>query len=299
MLNDAGITWLAGEIAATAEALGQTISDNTAALMAADLSTFPQHQLRAALSRTRMECVGKLTLKFILDQLDALQGRLASNEAWALALRAREERDTVVWTDEIAQAWAVAAPMAAGRDLVGARMAFKDAYDRITQHARDTLKRPEPRIAVGWDNAQRVAVVTAAYNEGRIPLALAMNVVHENEVAMAGRALVPLATNGPQVGYDASGVPFKLPAPAVSGGMLALGGPTGALPQALTGGSALLAPNVAARIRDIQAQALVAGQKKKRRASAQARLERMRLGKAKRQAAAAVAQRLAQEAAAA
>lgn len=299
MLNDAGITWLAGEIAATAEALGQTISDNAAGLMAADLATFPQDQLRTALTRTRMECTGKLTLKLILDQLDALQGRLASNEAWALALRAREERDTVVWNNEIADAWAVAAPMAAGRDLVGARMAFKDAYDRITQHARDTLKRPEPRIAVGWDNAQRIAVVTAAYNDGRIPLALAMGVVHENEVAMAGKALVPLATNGPQVGYDASGVPFKLPAPAWSDGALALRGPAGARPQVLAAGTPLLAPVVAERIRAVLAGAKEADRKKSRRASALARLERMKLSKAKRETAAAVARKLAQEAASA
>lgn len=294
MLNNEGITWLAGELAATAEAMGQTISTNAAGLMTADLAKFSQEQLRTALSRTRMECTGKLTLKAILDQLDVLQGRPGGNEAWALALRAREERDTVVWTDEVAQAWAAAAPMASGRDLVGARMAFKDAYERITQNARDTFKRPEPQIAVGWDNAQRVAVVTEAHNDGRIPLSLALRVVHENEVTRVGGALVPLASAGPQVGYDGQGVPFKLPASATGAGMLALGGPQGALPAVMNSG--LLAPNVAQRIREIQARAAVTDRKKKRRASAQARLERWKLGKAKRAANAAVAQRLAQEA---
>ena len=115
MLNDDGITWLAGELIATAEALGQTLSENGAGLMAADLSTFPKEQLRTALSRTRMECTGRLTLKLILDQLDALQGRLGVNEAWALALRSRDEQETVVWTDEIEQAWVAASSMAAGR----------------------------------------------------------------------------------------------------------------------------------------------------------------------------------------
>lgn len=296
MLSDEGIDWLSGELAATAEALGQTISENAAALMAADLSNFPQDQLRIALSRTRMECTGKLTLKAILDQLDALQGRLGGNEAWALALRARDERETVVWTDEVAEAWAVAAPMANGRDLVGARMAFKDAYERITQQARDTLKRPEPRIAVGWDNARRISVVTAAHNDGHIPLALALRAVDEHEVARHGGALVPATSAAPQVGYDAKGVPFKLPAPAQGTGMLALGGPRSSLPDVLTTSATLLAPNVVERIREIQAGAVVAGRKKARRAQAQARLDRMRLKKAKREANAAVAQRLAQEA---
>ncbi len=283
-----------GELVATAEATGQTISENTVTLMAADLASFPQSQLRMALSRTRKECTGKLTLKLILDQLDVAQGRLAGNEAWALALRAREERDTVVWTDEVAQAWAVAAPMASGRDLVGARMAFKDAYERITQNARDTFKRPEPQIAVGWDNAQRIAVVTEAHNDGRIPLALALRVVGSHEVAQVRGRLVPVASGGLQVGYDGQGVPFKLPAPAAGAGMLALGGPQGALPAVMNSG--LLAPNVAQRIREIQASAVITDRKKKRRASAQARLERWKLGQAKRAANEAVAQRLAQEA---
>lgn len=287
---------MAEELASTAEALGQAISVNAAGLMAADLSTFPREQLRIALSRTRMECTGKLTLKAILDQLDALQGRLGGNEAWALALRARDERETVVWTDEVAEAWAVAAPMANGRDLVGARMAFKDAYERITQQARDTLKRPEPRIAVGWDNARRIAVVTAAHNDGQIPLALAMCAVAPHEVARMGGALVPATSASPQVGYDAKGVPFKLPAPALGTGMLALGGPRSSLPDVLTTSGTLLAPNVAERIREIQARAVVADRKKATRALAQSRLDRMRLKKAKREANAAVAQRLAQEA---
>lgn len=294
MLDDHGITWLAKELALTAETMGQAISKNAAAMMATDLSTFTMDQLTTALNRTRMECTGKLTLKAILDQLDVLQGRPGGNEAWALALRAREERDTVVWTDEVAQAWAVAAPMASGRDLVGARMAFKDAYERITQNARDTFKRPEPQIAVGWDNAQRIAVVTEAHNNGRIPLALALRVVGEHEVAQVRGVLVPVASGGLQVGYDGQGVPFKLPAPATGAGMLALGGPQGALPAVMNAG--LLAPNVAQRIREIQASAVITDRKKKSRASAQARLERWKLGKAKRAANAAVAQRLAQEA---
>ena len=42
MLSDAGIVWLSNELAATAEALGQTLSENAAAMMAADLSAFPK-----------------------------------------------------------------------------------------------------------------------------------------------------------------------------------------------------------------------------------------------------------------
>lgn len=283
MLDDEGIVWLARELMATAEALGQTLSDNAAGLMAADLSTFPKEQLRTALSRTRMECSGRLTLKFILDQLDALQGRLGVNEAWALALRSRDEQETVVWTDEIEQAWVAAASMAQGRDLVGARMAFKDAYERITLQARDTLKRPETRIAVGWDADRRLQVVLQAHQEGRLSLEHAQSVLSpEQAVAVEGR-LVALAAPAPSIGYDKDGRPFKQ--------LQAVGAGTGLVPLLTTSArqlpeqsGGLLAPNVVAKIREIQAQAKNADKKRARRVAAQARLERMKLAQAKRRA---------------
>ena len=285
MLDDNGIVWLACELVATAEALGQTLSDNAAGLMAADLSTFPKEQLRTALSRTRMECTGRLTLKLILDQLDALQGRLGVNEAWALALRSRDEQETVVWTDEIERAWVAASSMAAGRDLVGARMAFKDAYERITLQARDTLKRPEPRIAVGWDADRRLQVVVQAHQEGRLSLEQAQGVLSPEQAAMVGGKLVALTAPASRIGYDAQGRPFKLAQTGGTGLVPLLTSSASQFPEQAT---TLMAPNVAARIREIQAGAKAADKKKARRVAAQARLERMRLGQAKRRAAQAV-----------
>lgn len=285
MLNDAGIVWLSNELAATAEALGQTLSENAAALMAADLSTFPKEQLRTALSRTRMECTGRLTLKLILDQLDALQGRLGVNEAWALALRSRDEQETVVWTDEIEQAWVAASSMAQGRDLVGARMAFKDAYERITLQARDTLKRPEPRIAVGWDADRRLQVVVQAHQEGRLSLEQAKAVLSPAQAATVGGQLVALAAPAPRIGYDAQGRPFKLVQKGGPGLVPLLTSSASQLPEQA---SSLMAPNVVAKIREIQAGVKAADRKKSRRAAAQARLERIKLGQAKRLAAQAV-----------
>ena len=285
MLNDDGITWLAGELIATAEALGQTLSENGAGLMAADLSTFPKEQLRTALSRTRMECTGRLTLKLILDQLDALQGRLGVNEAWALALRSRDEQETVVWTDEIEQAWVAAASMAAGRDLVGARMAFKDAYERITLLARDTLKRPEPRIAVGWDAERRLQVVVQAHQEGKLSLEQAKSVLSPAQAATVGGQLVALSAPTPRIGYDDQGRPFKVMQQSGTGLVPML---TRNADQLTEQAAQLMAPNVIAKIREIQAGAKEAGRKKARRALAQARLERIKLGQAKRQIAKAV-----------
>ncbi|CNI91284.1 hypothetical protein [Yersinia enterocolitica] len=63
---------------------------------------------------------------------------LSANEAWALALPAQDEANTVVWTNEIAQAWSIAQPIMQEGDKVGARMAFIAAYERLTKAAQGT-----------------------------------------------------------------------------------------------------------------------------------------------------------------
>jgi hypothetical protein len=96
-------------------------------------------------------------------------GRPEVDEAWAIALRSRDERDTVVWTDEIAEAWNVAQSVIDG-DEIGARMAFKAAYLRITEQSRGVNRPVQWVVSQGFDAARREAVVTQAVLEGRLQL---------------------------------------------------------------------------------------------------------------------------------
>src|SRR5262249_51226726 len=61
--------------------------------------------------------------------------RPGADEAWALALRARDEAATVVWSTEIRDAWAVAKEVFDVGDEVGARLAFRQAYERAVHDA--------------------------------------------------------------------------------------------------------------------------------------------------------------------
>ena len=75
----------------------------------------------------------------IIAQLEgaaADDGRPGPEEAWAIALTGADERATIVWTDEMAQAWGLAQPVLHGGDQVGARMAFREAYGRLVDAAR-------------------------------------------------------------------------------------------------------------------------------------------------------------------
>lgn len=96
-------------------------------------------------------------------------GRLGAEEAWALALRAQDERETVVWTPEIAQAFAAARTVLDRGDEVGARMAFREAYGRIVTAARADMVPVRWQVTLGHDLERRQIALETAVAEGRIP----------------------------------------------------------------------------------------------------------------------------------
>lgn len=96
-------------------------------------------------------------------------GRPGPEEAWAIALQAGDEARTVVWTDEIAQAWGIAQPVLRTGDEVGARMTFREVYNRLVVEARDTGRKPLWTASLGEDKAQRDVELTRAHAAGLLP----------------------------------------------------------------------------------------------------------------------------------
>lgn len=169
MLEQQKMKWLMQELAATAEMLDKPISPPVVMMLATDLEDYPRAVLAIALKRVRTEGAGKLTSKAIIEAIDAAMGRPGANEAWATALSALDERNTVVWTEEVAQAWEVARPVVQGGDEIGGRMAFKDAYERLVRAARDERRTPVVTVSVGWDAGMRAAAVEKAVKIGYMP----------------------------------------------------------------------------------------------------------------------------------
>ncbi len=105
----------------------------------------------------------------ILAQIEdaaADDGRPAVEEAWAKAMRSADEFETVVWTDEMAQAWGEVAPLFAKGDKVGARMAFKDVYARLVDAARRVRRPVNWSTALGFDMERRTLALAAATHAG-------------------------------------------------------------------------------------------------------------------------------------
>lgn len=169
MLSDHDLQWLINQLVGTAELLGQEMKPTTAAMLADDLSDYPRPVLAKALARVRTEHTGRLTPKAIIERIDEAMGRPVANEAWAVAVRALDERCTVVWTDEMAQAWGAAQPIAHAGDMVGARMAFIAAYERLVRTARDERRVPAVMVSIGWDTDDRTAAVEKAVQLGYMP----------------------------------------------------------------------------------------------------------------------------------
>lgn len=153
---------LAGAICATAETLGQTISATAAELMAEDLAAFAPADIRKALQACRRELTGKLTLAAVLQRVQAADGRPGKDEAWSIALTAGDESETVVMTAEIRQAMVAAQPILSRRDVVGARMAFNSAYERLVSAARAQAKPTTWSVSLGVDPARRVIAIESA-----------------------------------------------------------------------------------------------------------------------------------------
>lgn len=180
----------------TAEAMGHQLSPAGLLLMAEDLEPYGVEAVLAALTRVRRDC-RKLTVADVIDRISMADGRPKPDEAWASALCALDESDTVVWTEETQQAFAVARPLLEINDKTGARMAFRDAYERLVDLARQKGLPAKWGVSLGWDKDRRATVLAIAVNTGKLPGDYARGLLPPAASRDAGLAVLSLvASNG-------------------------------------------------------------------------------------------------------
>ncbi|MDT4841920.1 hypothetical protein FQZ97_757980 [compost metagenome] len=154
---------------ATAETMGQELTEAAGLMMVQDLKGYEEPAIAAALQACRRELTGKLTIAAILQRVQEVDGRPGRDEAWSIALQAGDESDTVVLTGEILAALQVARPLLAARDKVGARMAFISAYDRLVADARRESKPAKWEVSIGFDPQLRARAIEQARDLKRLP----------------------------------------------------------------------------------------------------------------------------------
>jgi len=149
-------------IDAVAETVGKPLAPPAIALMARTLEAYPEALVAKALERCSRECRHRLTLADVLDRIPG--GHPGVEEAWAIARQARDEGATVVWTKPMSEAWGIAAP---DPNDITARLAFKDAYQRLVAEAPRGL--PLWGVSLGHDAGLRYRAVCDAEEVGRLP----------------------------------------------------------------------------------------------------------------------------------
>lgn len=155
---------LADAIALTAETCGHSLSTAAAEMLADDLSAFDEADILAALARCRLELDGPLRAAEVLSRID--DGRPNADEAWAMMPSG--EQDSVVWTEEMVQAWGSVLPLLNADDPAKAQAAFRIAYQKKVIAARMRGKAPQWTPSLGHDVAGRELALRQAMAKGRI-----------------------------------------------------------------------------------------------------------------------------------
>lgn len=154
---------------------GKTVTPKAKALFFAAMGRYSLEVVRQALSS---HMVDKVSGKFppvpahLVAQIEGRadgDGRPGVEEAWALSLPAIDEAETVVWTEEMRDAFMLCRPVLDRGDEVGARMAFKEAYLRMVVEAGRSNRPVKWEATLGHDPQRRVQAIERAAAVGRLP----------------------------------------------------------------------------------------------------------------------------------
>lgn len=132
------------------------------------LEEFEIHEVEKAFKLVVRYCKFFPTITEIIGHIPSanLNKRVVADEAWAMM--PRSENETVVWTEEMAGAYAVAYDLIVEGDRIAARMAFKCAYERLCNEASLIQKPVSWKVCVGHDKNLVEPVLKNAVLAGRI-----------------------------------------------------------------------------------------------------------------------------------
>lgn len=175
---------------ATAEIYGKNLSEAAAVMFLVDLQEYSPRQITEALSRCRKELTTFPTIAQVIGRIP--DGRPGVEEAWAML--PKSEDDSVVWTEEMAEAYGSVAQLLAS-DPVAARMAFKEIYPKLIQTARDEKQSVRWVASLGHDPSHREAVLKEAVRKNRLTQAHANSLLPHDSQPIAGeiKNLLPFA----------------------------------------------------------------------------------------------------------
>lgn len=159
---------------ATAAYYDRKLVPDTIAIYWRGLADLDLDQVRAALNAHAQDPQAGQFMPKIADirrQIEAGRddGHPGPDEAWSIAIGARHEGATVVWTEQIAGAFFGAAlPLLDEGDKIAARRAFIERYERDVAEARRAAVAARWYASLGGDAEQRRQAIEQAARLGRL-----------------------------------------------------------------------------------------------------------------------------------
>jgi len=200
-------------IGLTAEACGTQISEAGLKMMAGDLSQYDFNAVGMACAKCRRELKYRLTLSDIIERLQADDGRPSADEAWG---KFPQNSDlTVLVTNEIMEAGQSAWALLQTGDKVAARMAFKDAYERVVKNARERGLKPIWQLSIG-NSGESTSAAIEGLKTGLLSLEYVRGILKPDDadfVASAAGYLVALPApteKGKKYALDAKNLILQL-----------------------------------------------------------------------------------------
>ncbi len=177
------LDWINDELTVLAEAFGEQLTEQRQEIYCAGLAEFDKAQLQTAFRRARYELKWFPKLAELRDLTGSLpgasqDGRPGPEEAWARMPKGeRKEEDSVVWCEEERAAYGACRSLLSDGDLIGARMAFKERYQKEVNEAQSQRRPILWTVSLGYDVEHRLTTLAAAVQEKRMSLEGALNFV--------------------------------------------------------------------------------------------------------------------------
>lgn len=181
-----------------AENFGREISPGLAKMLIRELEAYPEAAVLQALRRCWRECTRFPSMAEIIERIP--DGRPGPEEAWAMI--PKDEGDSVVWTEEMAEAYGTVAKLITGEwftedegrpdikpDLIAARKAFLEKYERLVADARAERKPAKWSAAFGRDPGRRQLALKVAVEKQRIPQSEAQRLLPDASPGSAAKVL--------------------------------------------------------------------------------------------------------------
>lgn len=144
---------------------GRQLSQRAMTMVFEALAEYPLSIVELAIAQHVKQSKFAPTPSDIVEIITSGRKHWAADEAWGLVLKSFDELETVVMTREMLAAKSQIQEIYNSGDTVGARMAFRAAYDRIIRSS------PAPvwQVSAGYDPQRRADAVIEAVNQGLLP----------------------------------------------------------------------------------------------------------------------------------